>query len=299
MQRALAISDGCMNRFNLGVLLQEHTRSWRSAVVQYQEALVLCGYKRKEEQDDDNHDDVVQTNVPTHDGVTTVHADVDIVNLHARLARVMEAGGQLPNALNILTRTLHILSDRSAHQQTLLLVSHPKGKQMDWRNAWKLTNITWSDTLRQTSALMSSMGKHAEAIDYALRGREIAMAVYGIETKYTGEENSNFEINNSRGHLQSLIDLGNAYLHAGHLQLAKEHYMRVLDSAPKHGTGLNNYGAVCYRLGEYEEAKKSFLKMFKNNPRDKRAIEGMKMLKGVGKMKKRKEWSLFGALSDL
>jgi len=155
---------------------------------------------------------------------------------------------------------------------------------MEWRNKWKSTNITMSNILLQTSSLLSSMGEHTEAIEVALRGRKMIVVLYGNELDANGKPQE---------HLQSLIDVGNAYLHAGHLTTAKTWYKRVLESVPNHSTGMNNYAATCYRLGENEQAEKIFIQMLKHNPRDRRAMEGIQMI-NKGKKKKLKGWNLWG-----
>ena len=302
MKRALSINDGCTNRMNLGILLQEHTRSWRSAATQYKEAITRCGYqtitekKNKDAATDvgagaadaagaagaaDNDQDQIQ---PEHDGITSIHSEADVVVLYSRLAKVLEQGSQLPDALSLLRSTLQLLNDRSIHQQTSLFVTHDSEQKMEWRNKWKSTNITMSNILLQTSSLLSSMGEHTEAIEVALRGRKMIVVLYGNELDANGKPQE---------HLQSLIDVGNAYLHAGHLTTAKTWYKRVLESVPNHSTGMNNYAATCYRLGENEQAEKIFIQMLKHNPRDRRAMEGIQMI-NKGKKKKLKGWNLWG-----
>merc|ERR1712166_1192514 len=122
----------------------------------------------------------------------------------------------------------------------------------------------------------------------ATRGRMMAVASY-----------------REKEQAQSLIELGNAYLHAGHLVLAQEQYQAVLVLDSEHSTGLNNVGVVLYRLKKYKEAVVVFKRMLRLDKRDKRALDMMQRIPHQFKNVKHKEgasssssWgNLFGALS--
>merc|ERR1719272_255566 len=131
----------------------------------------------------------------------------------------------------------------------------------EWRALWSSNNATEMHLLHQTSELLSSMGKHKEALLVALREREMANDEYGEEE-----------------HERSMVDVGNAHLHSGDVRAAKLWYGRVVSLHPRSLTGLNNYAAACYRLGEYESSLLSFRAMLKIDGRDKRANEGLKAL---------------------
>jgi tetratricopeptide (TPR) repeat protein len=155
---------------------------------------------------------------------------------------------------------------------------------------WRNTNATTVEILFQTSSLLSTMGQHAEALSTAEQGRAMVVALYTDE----------------KDHCQSLIELGNAYLHAGRLQMAEQHYRHVLNIEPQHSTGLNNHGIVLYQLKKYEAAYDVFAHMLKLNARDKRALDMMKALprnvvrkkQNVEKESSSSSWmDLFGALT--
>ena len=285
MKHALSIQDGCMNRFNLGVLLQEHTRSWRNSVVQYREALKLCGYSSGSSNSNDGDDGLL------YDGIKTFNKEVDVVQLYTRLAKVLTFGDQFNNALQMLEQTMYILKERSLHQETSLLFASRNKSSIT--SQWRQTNLTTMETLFQMSTLLSSMGQHHNALINVQKARALSL--------YLFEENSVEQI-------QSLIELGNAYLHAGHLQTAQKHYEQVLLLDPTHSTGLNNYGVVLYRLNNYSGAYEVFSKMLRMNHRDKRAINMMKQLPKHILVQKRRNsvhgsssssilGNLFGALS--
>ena len=294
MKLALSIQDGCLNRFNLGVLLQEHTRSWSSSAVQYRQALQQCGYAFL-----NNTDHVKNTGGANgalspmqYDGITTLHKDIDVVYLNGRLAKVLEAGNQYQDALRLLKQTLGLLQERAVHQETSLLFSSLSSSTLtvvEWTSMWRNTNATTVEMLFQTSSLLSTMGQHAEALSTAEQGRAMVVALYTDE----------------KDHCQSLIELGNAYLHAGRLQMAEQHYRHVLNIEPQHSTGLNNHGIVLYQLKKYEAAYDVFAHMLKLNARDKRALDMMKALpRNVVRKKQNVEkessssWmDLFGALT--
>ena len=106
MKAALRIQDGCLARFNLGVLLQEHTSSHGMAVTQFRAALRMHATETNGAGTEKNH-------------------VVDMVDIKARLARVLDAGGDLPEALSVLGEAVQDLELRSSRLQTHLFNAHP------------------------------------------------------------------------------------------------------------------------------------------------------------------------------
>jgi tetratricopeptide (TPR) repeat protein len=268
MKAALRIQDGCLARFNLGVLLQEHTSSHGMAVTQFRAALRMHATETNGAGTEKNH-------------------VVDMVDIKARLARVLDAGGDLPEALSVLGEAVQDLELRSSRLQTQILIEQLAGRSAEHEAAmsvWRMCKSVLANVLSQRSSVFSKLGRHRESVDTMLHARAI----------WAGDPEAPV-------HLQSLIDLGNAYLHAGNVQAAQTAYEQVVSSDPHHIVGLNNMGVVAHRQKEYAAAETFFRRILVLQPRNKKATEYLKVVKREreegGKKKRGWTWGQMFALA--
>jgi tetratricopeptide (TPR) repeat protein len=263
MKAALRIQDGCLARFNLGVLLQEQTSSHGMAITQFRAALRMH----------------MAESAAKANATGAGRHSVDVVEIKSRLARSLEADGHLPEALSLLGEAVEDLELSSSSLQTQALVEQLAANTEEHSKAmstWRACMSTLANVLSQRSSVFSKLGRHRESVDMMLRARTI----------WTDDADAPV-------HLQSLIDLGNAYLHAGNSQAARTCYEQVLDSDPEHVVGLNNMGVVTHRQKDYSAADAFFRKILVLQPHNKKAKEYLKVVKSEreAKGKKRLAWT--------
>lgn len=272
MKAALRIQDGCLARFNLGVLLQDHTTSHSMAITQFRAALRMHA-----------SDASTDTNM----GGTEKQYTVDVVDIKSRLARVLDAGGNLPEALSVFGEAMQELELRSSQLQTQALVEQLAGHSVEHAEAlskWRACMRKLATVMSQRSAVLSKLGRHRESVDTMLRARAILMQDGDVSAQ-----------------LQSLIDLGNAYLHAGNVQAARTSYEQVVATDSEHIVGLNNAGVVAHRMKEYAAAKSFFRRILVLQPHNKKAKGYLKIVKteqeGSNKQKEGWTWRQIFALA--
>ena len=151
-------------------------------------------------------------------------------------------------------------------------------------SVWRMCKSVLANVLSQRSSVFSKLGRHRESVDTMLHARAI----------WAGDPEAPV-------HLQSLIDLGNAYLHAGNVQAAQTAYEQVVSSDPHHIVGLNNMGVVAHRQKEYAAAETFFRRILVLQPRNKKATEYLKVVKREreegGKKKRGWTWGQMFALA--